>query len=152
MAAGKQVLEGMGLNVQEPWASLLICGEKTIETRTYRCPEKYIGKVIFLVATRRPTEPKTAILGAIRITKCKQYLSETGFRKDDEKHLVPKGSTYFDFREGTEKWGWEVEVVAKFKKPIPKSGFGGIVWTKVKIDKAEFGSADLKRMGLLPRP
>jgi len=48
-------------------------------------------------------------------------------------HLVPKGATYFDFRSEKGKWGWEIEVVSVLKDPVPKRGFGGIIWTKVEI-------------------
>ena len=40
-----------GLNVQAPWTGLLISGEKSVETRSYPLPKKYVGEKLALVET-----------------------------------------------------------------------------------------------------
>ena len=40
-----------GLEMKEPWASLVLDGEKTVETRTYDLPEQLVGRPIVLLAT-----------------------------------------------------------------------------------------------------
>jgi hypothetical protein len=38
------------LTVKQPWASLIVEGIKDIENRTWRCPQKYIGKRVLIHA------------------------------------------------------------------------------------------------------
>lgn len=40
-----------GLEMKEPWASMVLSGEKTIETRTYPLPEQLVGRPMVLLAT-----------------------------------------------------------------------------------------------------
>lgn len=118
-----------GLNIQEPWCSMLLSGEKIIETRGYDCPEGRRGVFIGAVATQRTMAPKSALIGLIRITGTKRYSSEVEFSKDENRHRVTHDSIYW-FKDGIEKWGWEIEVVAVMKTPIVVNNRRGIVWTQ----------------------
>ena len=40
-----------GLNIQQPWSSLLIDGYKSVETRSYPLPQKYEGVELALIST-----------------------------------------------------------------------------------------------------
>lgn len=40
-----------GLEMKEPWASMVLDGQKTIETRTYSLPEELVGRPLVLLAT-----------------------------------------------------------------------------------------------------
>ena len=42
------------LTVKQPWAHLIGAGIKDVENRTWRCPEKYIGKRVLVHASARP--------------------------------------------------------------------------------------------------
>lgn len=40
-----------GLECKEPWASLILTGEKTVETRLYALPPQLVGRPIVLMST-----------------------------------------------------------------------------------------------------
>lgn len=44
------------ISIKQPWASLIAHGIKDIENRTWKCPQKYIGKRVLIVrgTYRRP--------------------------------------------------------------------------------------------------
>ena len=55
-----------GLTLHEPWASLIACGVKTVETRSWRRSQQYIGERIFIhAAKRRPTQDGLALLAGV---------------------------------------------------------------------------------------
>ena len=55
-----------GLTLHEPRASLIACGVKTIETRSWRRGQHYIGERIFIhAAKRKPTQDGLALLSGI---------------------------------------------------------------------------------------
>ena len=55
-----------GLTLHEPRASLIACGVKTIETRSWRCSQQYIGERIFIHATKKkPTQDGLVLLADI---------------------------------------------------------------------------------------
>ena len=118
-----------GLNVQEPWATQLACGKKTIETRTYACPQKFLSTPIGLVATRRPHGEKAALVGIVRILRCQRYESLAEFRADELKHLITPECEYDWVNRQTPKWGWEVSLLATCITPLPLQGKRGIVWS-----------------------
>lgn len=82
------------ITIKQPWASLIVEGVKDIENRTWKCPQKYIGKRILIHAGKEQvgwdkltTEqyklsmdaiienqinglPKGAIIGSVEIVDC----------------------------------------------------------------------------------
>ena len=55
-----------GLTLHEPMASLIACGVKTIETRSWRGSQRYIGERIFIhAAKRKPTQDGLALLAGV---------------------------------------------------------------------------------------
>ena len=55
-----------GLTLHEPRASLIACGIKTIETRSWRRSQQHIGERIFIhAAKRKPTQDGLALLTGI---------------------------------------------------------------------------------------
>ena len=42
------------LSIKQPWAYLIASGIKDIENRTWKCPEKYIGKRVLIHASAKP--------------------------------------------------------------------------------------------------
>lgn len=79
------------LTIKEPWASLILSGEKTIETRTWKT--KHRG----LVLLHASTSPKTILSGKIfavaEIVDCKPMI------KEHEKlaccSIYPKAQSWF---------------------------------------------------------
>ncbi len=41
------------ITIRQPWASLIAHGIKDIENRTWKCPEKYIGKRVLIHASAK---------------------------------------------------------------------------------------------------
>ena len=84
------------LSIRQPWAELILKGEKTIETRRWNTEfrgEFYIhaSKTVDNEACKEygidPSSMKTgAIIGKAELVDVKEYLSEEDFAKDDTKH------------------------------------------------------------------
>jgi hypothetical protein len=118
-----------GLNVQEPWCSLISSGQKTIETRTYPCPASKLNIPIALIATAREGAQPAAISCFVKILRSIQYDSEKAFRADEQLHLVEQNSS-FDWTNSKVKWGWEIRVIARFETLFLPVKRKGIVWAK----------------------
>lgn len=132
------------LNIQQPHASLLIDGLKTVECRSYSPPEHLIGKRIAIRATtyskywaideiefytKIPQEYKDcivkSILGTVILDSYKKYSGVQEFRDDilNNRNLLQWYSSGI--------YGWIVRDPIKFNKPINcKNNPGGIVWGK----------------------
>ncbi len=126
------------LNVQAPWATLLVEGLKSIETRSYPIPATYVGKEILLIETPGTNKKlQSRIVGLIVFGNSFQYRSLKQFRGDVSKHLVEEASK-FCWHPAKSKWGWPVLRYSKLAHPLPKGFRGGIIYSKaVAIPKAE---------------
>ena len=83
------------ISIKQPWASLIVHGVKGIENRTWKCPNKYIGKRILIHASAKPDKNRlnaltedqllmipatfkrnklyqSAIIGSVKIEVCVQ--------------------------------------------------------------------------------
>ena len=106
-----------GINIQFPISQLILDGRKTIETRRYPLPAKYIGKELFIIETPGKDGKFSArIVGTIRFSNCFLYNNKKQFYKDWAQHFVDKTSPYAWTTK--KKWGWEIEKVTVFKQPI----------------------------------
>ena len=117
-----------GINIQFPISSLIVSGEKTVETRTYKIPEHYLNQEIYLIET--PGKKgifKARAVAIIKFTNCFKYKNKKEFHLDFLNHKVEKGSEW-DWRE-KDKWGWEVKLIKKIP-PIEIMQSRGIVFTK----------------------
>jgi len=118
-----------GINIQWPISELILSGEKTVETRTYGIPEKYLNEPMVLIETPgKQGKFKARIVAVIKFTNCFKYTSKTAFYKDVDRHKVEKGSMWAWDPEKP-KWGWEVEIIKTFK-PKAAPSKKGIVFTK----------------------
>jgi hypothetical protein len=119
-----------GLNIQTPWARLLLEGKKTIETRTYPLPEKYRGQDLWLIETPGKLRKfKARVIGVIRFSQSKTYGSATEFYDDFELHLIHASSTDYAWKPGVPKFGWivaSVQSANSFDAPSPR----GIVYSR----------------------
>lgn len=119
-----------GLNVQAPWARLLLEGAKTIETRTYPLPKKYQGQDLWLIETPgRLGKFKARVIGVIRFSGCKQYKSAEAFYNDSDLHLIEAGAKDYTWHPGVKKFGWIVERTDLTKEFHPASP-RGIIYSK----------------------
>ena len=92
-----------GLELKEPWASMVLEGSKTIETRTYDLPPELIGRPLVLLATPEDSgAPGTSgladvvtirgaatILGLVTFDDVIQWDSRETWAKDCDRHGVP---------------------------------------------------------------
>lgn len=88
-------------------------GTKSIETRTYPCPEHLLNVDLLLIETPgKMGKFKARIIAIIRFSRCFEYKTEKEFYLDTNRHLVTKNSVWA--WKDKRKWGWEIEYV----KPI----------------------------------
>ncbi len=70
------------ITVKQPWASLIVEGIKDIENRTWKCPQKYIGKRVLIHAGMKPDNIKLEIEGQASVKEI-QMFSALGKAEDD---------------------------------------------------------------------
>lgn len=117
-----------GINIQYPISRIILDKSKTIETRTYPIPEKYLGQeLLFIETPGKEGDFKARIVGTIKFKSCFLYKSKADFYKDIKKHKVGKDSPYA--WKDKPKWGWIVESVKPLKKPVPAPKKKGIKFT-----------------------
>jgi hypothetical protein len=117
-----------GLNVQEPWASLLINGEKSVETRSYPLPKKYEGVELALIATPgKKRNFQSKIIGVITFSHSFQYKNIKEWLHDSNRHcIMPDSKYYWDVSK--QKYGWVVSNINKFNNPIDPPAKRGIIF------------------------
>ncbi len=121
--------EFVGINIQFPISQEILSGEKTIETRTYALPDKYVGRTLVLIETPgKNGKFKARAIAKIIFGESFQYPNPKTFYKDYEKHLVDKKSVWA--WQDKPKWGWPILKVCpidpeRTKISLPK---GGIVF------------------------
>ena len=78
-----------GINVQRPWARMLLEGVKTVEIRSYPL-RSYLNEDLWLIETsgrKRRNDPfKTRIIGIVRFGSQVQYNTGTQFEIDATAH------------------------------------------------------------------
>lgn len=120
-----------GINIQYPWSKYLVEGKKTIETRTYAIPMKYLGRPLAIVETAgkfKKDVPETRIIGIVIFKECWRYENIENWKKDKKYHLVEETDSLYGWNENKEKWAWLVESIVKFEFPIPPPKSRGIVY------------------------
>ena len=118
-----------GINIQWPISREILAGRKSIETRIYPIPFKYLHQEMLLIETPGTQGKfKSRIVAKIRFTKCFKYKSLELFYADYHRHCVDKDSPWA--WKDKPKWGWHVEVVKTISPPVPFGGKKGIVYTK----------------------
>ena len=120
-----------GINIQFPWAALLLEGKKVIETRTYPLPEKFKGEILAVIETPgkyKSEVPQAKVIGLIVFKKSKKYLNKKEWIADYSKQLVKEGDPLYSWKEDKEKWGWEVEKTILFDSPIDPPKKRGIMY------------------------
>jgi hypothetical protein len=118
-----------GINIQWPISRLILNGEKTVETRTYPLPQKYINTEMALVETPgKKGNFQARTIAVIKFARCFKYTGEEDFDKDLHRHQVTADSMWA-WTDEKPKWGWEVSIVKILEKPLVCSS-KGIVYRK----------------------
>jgi hypothetical protein len=120
----------VGINIQAPFADQLLDGDKCVETRTYSIPEKYIGEELAVIETPgKHGKFKARIIGTITFSHSFEYLSETDWKWDYNRHLVEQENILYGWNDDKNKHGWVVSDFQKFEEPLPAPKRKGIVFT-----------------------
>ena len=118
-----------GINIRAPWSSLLLSGEKTIETRTYPIPKKHEGMELAVIETPGPKGKfKARIVGIIIFEPSYQYRSKKMFYSEKHLHLVNPNDKDFGWPDVGTKWAWPVKSFIKFDHSFPAPRPRGIVF------------------------
>jgi len=118
----------IGLNIQAPWSTLLINGQKSVETRSYRLPQRLEGVELALIETPgKSAKFKSRIIGTITFSGCFQYSSKEQWQDDNSRHKVDINDKTYGWKDKP-KFGWIVQSVKKFKKPVDPPAKRGIIY------------------------
>jgi len=119
-----------GLNIQAPWASLLINEQKTVETRSYPLPQKYKNVELALIETPgKSGRFKARIIGTITFSHSFLYQDKQVWACDYNRHKVAEDDEFYSWSPHKFKYGWVVSNIKKFEKPLDISQRRGIVFT-----------------------
>ena len=99
------IIMSRALILKDPYASLVVSGEKTLEIRNMRT--KKIGKEIYIAKSGTKT-----LIGKVTIDKCK-LLSVDEFNNLAHLHHA------LDYQHGKNIYGWFLKNAVKFDKPVP---------------------------------
>ena len=118
-----------GLNVQIPWSTLLINGTKSVETRSYPLPKKYVGEKLALVETPgKSSSFKSRIIGEITFSHSFKYPDEQAWKDDYLRHGVSCSDLMYSW-DKKPKYGWVVSNITKYDEPIEVKKKKGIIFT-----------------------
>lgn len=126
-----------GINIQWPISQLIMSGQKTVETRTYPIPKKYIGQLMLVIETPGKSNSFSArICGIIVFDESFKYSSKKHFESDIGRHFVESDSPWAWNKK--EKWGWPILSVQLFEKYKPAPPKKGIKFTtNIRIDSKQ---------------
>ncbi len=122
-----------GLNIQWPWARLILDGIKTIETRSYSLPKKYINQPLAIIETpgsksKQLGVTEAKIIGVVTFSECFQYKSFEVWAEDYDRHRVTVDDPQFRFSRDQEKWAWVISDIKILKNALPAPQKRGIVF------------------------
>ena len=119
-----------GINIQAPWAYLLINGVKSVETRSYPIPKKYERVELAVIETPGKSRKfKSRIIGTITFSHSFQYKNEDDWKFDYPRHRVDSNSPLYNWNDKKPKYGWVVSNVKVFSQPIDPPKRRGIIFT-----------------------
>jgi hypothetical protein len=121
--------EFVGINIQFPISRLILSGQKTVETRTYPIPKKFVGQEIAIVETPgKSGKFKSRIIATAIFGESFKYDSSKDFYDDIERHRVDRKSPWA-WKANKPKWGWPVEVTNILAEPVTVRRQLGIKYT-----------------------
>lgn len=145
-----------GLEMREPWAGMVLRGEKTVETRGYAIPEALLGRPVVLLAapesSDRSVRPKAFLpdaapagaasaVGLVTFGSCAPYASKRAFMDDFANHRVGPDSE-FGAWEGpgasganeTPMFAWRVSEVLPMPAPAPSPAATRVLRSLFRLD------------------
>lgn len=110
-------------------------GKKTVETRGYSIPKKYLGVELALIETPglrsgpMGRRPRARVIGKIVFERCFQYRDKLHWLEDHFRHLVSPEDRQFAYKPGQSKWGWEISSISPLELELPLGLRKGIIYT-----------------------
>ena len=123
------MLEIPGLNIQYPWSKFILDGLKTIETRNYECPKKFLNVPILLIETKRINGEGAKGVGIIVIKSSDKYQSLEAYNQDFHEHMVEENSAYFWNDPSKPKFRWIIDLAVPLLAELEVKKNRGYVWT-----------------------
>jgi hypothetical protein len=137
------------LSLWQPWASLIACGAKRYETRSWYT--KYTGPVLICSARRRVTDLSYVVglpefRDALGISKVSELLFGYALALVEVVRCIPattmtpeligSDKPFGDFTPG--RWAWELKLVGRFKEPFPFIGKQGLFDVAIDASRLTF--------------
>ena len=130
------------LNIQRPWARLLLAGKKSVTVRKYPL-NNYKDEDLWMQETRGNDRAlsrdfKSEIIGTVRFGDDFEYRDLDEFRADEGRHCIAEGSAYDWNTENTPRlYGWVVASVCR-SRPVMPPKTKGMVGGKATCRRATF--------------
>lgn len=128
-----------GINIQYPWSSLIVNGQKSVETRSYPLPDKYAGEELAIIETPgRYGRFKARIIGTVTFSHSFKYPNRQAWLEDYNRHCVPKDDPMYGWVDNDPffvlgskpKYGWVVSQIKKLDRPVDPPRKRGIIYAK----------------------
>ncbi len=138
------------LEIQPPYGTLILTGQKPIETRRYALPDELLAREILLIEqTTQGVEGVSSLsdriehnqsdvkaVGTVHFSESFRYATKEQWDNDQALHCVPAGSQ-FDWTDGCELWGWRVSEVSRYEGPQEVRGMTRVLRSLFEIDSSE---------------
>ena len=112
----------VALEVQQPWAQLILSGKKTVETRSYPFPPWLLGRPVDVLQSDegepgvsstpdivQAGDPRFLISGWFIVSSCFRYDSQREWEADSARHLVSPDSVAYGWNDDHDIYGWVVQ-------------------------------------------
>ncbi len=106
------------INIREPFATLIVSGQKTVETRRYALPLHIRGERVAVVATNGRRGPAAVVVGTVVFDACEKYDDYEAWLAAADKHRVSKHSLY-KYEPTRPTFGWSISEARRLIKPVP---------------------------------
>ena len=116
------------INIREPFATLIVSGQKTVETRRYALPLHVRGERVAVVATHGRGGPRAVIVGTVVFDSCEKYDDHEAWLAAADKHFVTNESQY-RYEHSRPTFGWSISEARRLIKPVPAPTRRGIIFT-----------------------
>ena len=97
--------------IKEPWATLILTGQKALETAATALPDKYRGQILDVQITGGLT------IGKVMFKGYKRYFNAKEFDNDYRLHLVPPYSR-FHYDDRVRSFAWIVDQFEAIKPAL----------------------------------
>lgn len=123
-----------GINIQYPWARLILEGKKTVKTRSYPIPIKYVNQPLAVIETpgkhglRDVGISESNVIGIVVFSDSFNYTSKSMWEKDYKRHCVSLEDPLYGWKREKTKFDWTVEKAILLQDPVRAPKKRGIIF------------------------